>query len=139
MGRVGSFFFGMIVGATVLGVAMHYHIVRGKDGIFVVPKVHNNLTDIYVDTRQFTLSDWQQHRMLAVSILRRSRRPAARRIAGRLSRRRPRVHHRLAQQRLAAGHAALAAAARHHRAGHTRAAPAAELLQRVRSDVCGRR
>ncbi len=73
MGRVGSFFFGMIVGATALGVAMHYHIVRGKDGIFVVPKVHNNLSDIYVDTREFTLADWQQHRMLAVSILRADR------------------------------------------------------------------
>ncbi len=52
---------------------MHYHIVRGKDGVFVVPKVSNNLSDIYVDTRNFSLDEWQQHRMLAVSIMRAQR------------------------------------------------------------------
>lgn len=73
MGRVGSFFCGMAVGAATLGIAMHYHVVRGKEGVFVVPKVSNNLSDIYVDTRNFTLADWQQHRMLAVSIIRAER------------------------------------------------------------------
>lgn len=73
MGRLGNFAAGMVVGATLLGVVMHYHIVHGKQGVFVVPKVHNNLSDIYVDTRSFTLEDWQQHRMLAVSIMRADR------------------------------------------------------------------
>ena len=69
MNRVNSFLLGMVAGAALLGVAMHYHIVHGKDGLFVVPKVHNNLSDFYVDTRQFALRDWQQHRMLAVAIM----------------------------------------------------------------------
>lgn len=69
MGRVGSFVTGVIVGASSLAVATHYHIVRGNDGVFVVRKVQNNLSDIYVDTREFTPADWVEHRMLALAIM----------------------------------------------------------------------
>jgi hypothetical protein len=60
----------MITGAVLLYVAMHYHVVRGRDGVFVVPKISNNLSDIYVDTRTFELSDWQVHKPLAAAIMR---------------------------------------------------------------------
>ncbi|TWU59031.1 hypothetical protein Poly51_18160 [Rubripirellula tenax] len=66
---MSRFFFGMIVGASLLFVAMHYHVVRGKDGVFLVTKISNNLSDVYVDTRQFTLTDWQQHKPLAAAIM----------------------------------------------------------------------
>lgn len=69
MGRVRSFLGGVVVGAASLAVATHYHIVHGNDGIFVVRKVQNNLSDIYVDTRQFTAADWMEHRMLALAIM----------------------------------------------------------------------
>jgi hypothetical protein len=69
MGRFGSFVTGVIVGASSLAVATHYHVVRGKDGVFVVRKVQNNLSDIYVDTREFTPADWMEHRMLALAIM----------------------------------------------------------------------
>jgi len=69
MGRIGTFFAGMITGFAFFFVANHYHIVRGDTGVFVVPKLNNNLQDIYVDIRQFSLSDWNEHRMLAASIL----------------------------------------------------------------------
>lgn len=69
MGRFGSFVTGVIVGASSLAVATHYHVVRGKDGVFVVRKVQNNLSDIFVDTREFTPADWMEHRMLALAIM----------------------------------------------------------------------
>lgn len=69
MGRFGSFVTGVIVGASSLAVATHYHVVRGKEGVFVVRKVQNNLADIYVDTRDFTPADWMEHRMLALAIM----------------------------------------------------------------------
>lgn len=70
MGRVGTFISGMIAGATLFFFANHYHIVRSKDGIFAVPKISQNLQDTYVDIREFQLSDWQEHPMLAASLLR---------------------------------------------------------------------
>ena len=50
-------------------VVMHYHIVRGNEGVFLVPKISNNLADVYVDTRDFDLRDWRQHKPLAAAIL----------------------------------------------------------------------
>ena len=70
MGRISTFISGMIAGAVLLFVANHYHLVRGNDGVFVVPKLSQNLQDTYVDIREFGLRDWQQHRMLAASLLR---------------------------------------------------------------------
>lgn len=67
---MSRFFFGMICGAGLLFVAMHYHVVHGKDGVFLVSKISNNLSDVYVDTREFDLSDWQAHKPLAAAIMR---------------------------------------------------------------------
>ncbi|QDT06602.1 hypothetical protein K227x_50130 [Rubripirellula lacrimiformis] len=66
---MSRFFFGMIVGASLLYVAMHYHVVRGQEGVFLVAKISNNLSDVYVDTRQYTLNDWKQHKPLAAAIM----------------------------------------------------------------------
>ena len=63
------FLLGMVAGAALMYVAMHYHIVHGKDGLFVVPKISNNLTDVYVDTRAFELEDWKSHKPLAAAIM----------------------------------------------------------------------
>jgi hypothetical protein len=59
----------MITGATLLYIAMHFHVVRGNEGVFLVPKISNNLSDVYVDVRSFTLNDWQSHKPLAAAIL----------------------------------------------------------------------
>ncbi len=66
---MSRFLFGMVAGAALLFVAMHYHIVRGTDGVFVVPKISNNLSDIYVDTREYGLQDWKSHKPLAAAIM----------------------------------------------------------------------
>ena len=66
---MSKFFFGMILGAALMYGAMHYHLVRGEDGVFMVPKVTSDLSDVYVDIRGFTLEDWKQHKPLAAAIM----------------------------------------------------------------------
>lgn len=66
---MSRFLFGMVTGAVLLFVAMHYHVVRGNDGVYLVPKISNNLSDVYVDTREFGLRDWQNHKPLAAAIM----------------------------------------------------------------------
>lgn len=67
-----QFFFGMICGAALLFVAMHYHVVRGKKGVVLVPKISNNLSDLYVDIREFDLEQWKEHKPLAAAIMKSS-------------------------------------------------------------------
>ena len=66
---MSRFLFGVVVGALLLYLAMHYHIVRGNDGVFMVAKISNNLSDVYVDIRDFSLSDWKNHKPLAAAIM----------------------------------------------------------------------
>ncbi len=67
---MSRFLYGMITGAALLYVAMHFHVVRGNDGVFLVTKISNNLSDVYVDTRSFQLDDWKSHKPLAAAIMR---------------------------------------------------------------------
>ncbi len=60
----------MFCGALLLFVVMHYHIVRGNNGVVLVPKISNNLAGIYTDIRAFDLQDWQNHKALAAAIMR---------------------------------------------------------------------
>lgn len=66
---MGKFIFGMLLGASLMYGAMHYHVVRGDEGVFLVPKIANNLSDSYVDIRGFDLSDWRRHKPLAAAIM----------------------------------------------------------------------
>lgn len=50
-------------------VSSHYHIVRGNDGFYLVPKLTQNLRAIYVDTRDFDPDDWLEHQSVAAAIL----------------------------------------------------------------------
>ncbi|QDV42937.1 hypothetical protein Enr13x_27880 [Stieleria neptunia] len=67
---MSRFFAGMFCGALLLFVVMHYHIVRGNNGVVLVPKISNNLAGIYTDIRAFDLQDWQNHKPLAAAIMR---------------------------------------------------------------------
>ena len=70
MGRIGSFLFGVVVGAAGLYGALNYHWVRADDGLHVVPKIASGLGEIYIDIREFELSDWHEHKSLAAAIVR---------------------------------------------------------------------
>ena len=65
-----QFFLGMLCGAGLLFTLMHFHVVRGKQGVTLVPKISNNLTDVYCDIREYTLDDWKEHKPLAAAIVR---------------------------------------------------------------------
>ncbi|TWT87867.1 hypothetical protein [Stieleria varia] len=67
---MSRFLAGMVCGAAILFVAMHYHVVRGNNGVVLVPKIQNNLSDIYTDIRNFELQDWRSHKPLAAAIMR---------------------------------------------------------------------
>lgn len=64
-----KFLFGVILGAVLVYTAMHFHLVRGRNGVFMVSKVTSDLSDIYVDIRGFTLEDWKRHKPLAAAII----------------------------------------------------------------------
>lgn len=66
---MSRFFFGMLTGAAMLYVGMHFHFVRGKDGVFLVPKTESTLSDVYVDIRDFRLDQWKNHKSLAEAIM----------------------------------------------------------------------
>lgn len=65
---MSRFLFGMIFGAATLYAALHYHVVRGDQGVFLVPKSETSLSAIYTDVREFTIGDWRDHRELAFAI-----------------------------------------------------------------------
>ncbi|TWU11102.1 hypothetical protein [Allorhodopirellula heiligendammensis] len=64
-----KFLSGLVVGAIVMYTAMHFHLVRGQNGVFVVAKVTSDLSDVFVDIRGFTVEDWKQHKPLAAAII----------------------------------------------------------------------
>ncbi len=70
--QMSRFLAGMVCGAMLLFVVMHYHIVREDKGVVLVPKISNNLSGIYTDVRGFKLQDWKNHRALAAAIMRSS-------------------------------------------------------------------
>ncbi|WP_233148488.1 hypothetical protein [Rhodopirellula sp. MGV] len=66
---MSKFFAGMFCGALLLFVVMHYHIVHGTNGVVLVPKISNNLSNVYTDIRDFDLNDWRNHKTLAAAIM----------------------------------------------------------------------
>lgn len=69
MRRIGVFLLGMVVGAAAMYVSIKYYVVNAKDGLHLVPKASAELGQPYVDIRNFTLHDWDQHRSLALSLV----------------------------------------------------------------------
>ena len=66
---MSRFLFGFVLGAASLYVAMHYHVVRTDDGVHLVAKISNNLSDVYVDVRDYRLDDWRAHKPLAAAMM----------------------------------------------------------------------
>ncbi len=69
MGRLGSFVFGVAVGAGLVYGSLRFHAVRAADGVHVVPKLAATFEDAYVDIRQFGPADWDRHRSLAAALV----------------------------------------------------------------------
>lgn len=69
MSRIGTFFFGAVVGAIVCYTALKYHVLRTNDGLQFIPKLTANFTETYVDVRNFKPDDWQRHKGLVAAIV----------------------------------------------------------------------
>lgn len=70
---MSKFFMGLVMGAVIVYTTMHFHLVRGQNGWFLVEKVTSDFSDTYIDIRGFSLSDWKQHKPLAAAIIKSDR------------------------------------------------------------------
>ncbi len=69
MSRLGTFLLGAVTGATLLHVAMNFHVVRSSEGFHLVAKQPARLAEVYVDIRQYSMSDWSGHPQLASELV----------------------------------------------------------------------
>ncbi|MEQ8788034.1 MAG: hypothetical protein RIC55_17130 [Pirellulaceae bacterium] len=69
MRRIVLFLSGMALGAVFTFISLKYHIVNAKDGLHLVPKATAEFGGTYIDVRNFTLQDWDQHRGLALALV----------------------------------------------------------------------
>lgn len=69
MRKLAIFFFGMVVGAGLVCFAFKYHVLYATEGVVLIPKPQANLSDIYVDVRNWKPSDWQARPELVRSVL----------------------------------------------------------------------
>jgi hypothetical protein len=69
MKRFSTFALGVFFGAAGMFLSMNYHLVRSKEGFHLVPKLAAKFEQPYVDIRNFSLQDWQNHQALAVAIM----------------------------------------------------------------------
>lgn len=70
MNRVSSFFLGAVIGGVLVFGVVRFHLVRANEGFHLVPRLDSGLSDVYVDIRLFSLTDWSNHRTLAAAIIR---------------------------------------------------------------------
>lgn len=70
MNRLSSFFLGAVIGGALVFGAVKFHLVRAGEGFHLVPRLDPGISDVYVDIRQFSLTDWSNHRALAAAIIR---------------------------------------------------------------------
>jgi hypothetical protein len=69
MGRLGTLLLGMILGAGLVFGSLKYHTVRAADGFHFVPKADVTFAEAYVDIREFGPADWDNHRSLALALV----------------------------------------------------------------------
>jgi hypothetical protein len=72
--RLTSFFAGVLTGGVLIYMAMHYHVIHANDGWHLVPKVDGQLTNTFVDIRDYKISDWAQHADIAAARVNANRR-----------------------------------------------------------------
>ncbi len=70
MGKIGTFFFGVLIGGVSVWWMLHFHVVRAADGLHIVPKVTSAFAGAYVDIRSFGINEWAEHQELAFAISR---------------------------------------------------------------------
>lgn len=70
MGKAKPFLFGSLLGASVMFVAVQYHVVRSHDGFQLVPRTpQHSLGLAYADIRQWNASQWTDRAELARALM----------------------------------------------------------------------
>jgi len=69
MNRLTTFLLGMVAGAGLLYTSENYYIVRGNEGVHVVPKIAGKIEFPYRDIRNFTVDDWRNNVSLGAAIV----------------------------------------------------------------------
>ncbi len=64
---------GIVIGAGLMYTSFNYHLVHAKEGYLFVPKSSAELTDAYVDIREWNASEWQQHTQLSQAVVKHGR------------------------------------------------------------------
>ncbi|HBE68149.1 MAG TPA: hypothetical protein DDW52_08365 [Planctomycetaceae bacterium] len=59
----------MVAGAGLLYTSENYYIVRGNEGVHVVPKIAGKIEFPYRDIRNFTVDDWRNNVSLGAAIV----------------------------------------------------------------------
>ena len=67
--HTGGFLIGLLLGGMIVFVGLKYHVVRASDGYHLIPKMSANFSEAYVDIREFTFADWDNHRPLAAAMV----------------------------------------------------------------------
>jgi len=63
------FLAGMAFGLLLMALSYEYHFVMSDEGFLIVPKSESSLSNVYVDIRDWTLSDWGDHPEIARALI----------------------------------------------------------------------
>ena len=69
MKKLWIFLGGLAAGLIIMGLSYEYHFVMSDDGFLFVPKSQASLKDVYVDIREWTISDWGDHPQVAKALI----------------------------------------------------------------------
>lgn len=69
MSRIGWFVSGTIAGAGLMFGSLTYHFLYTKDGLKAVPKLSATLSETFLDVREFTASDWAEHKTVMAAVI----------------------------------------------------------------------
>ncbi len=69
MNRVGWFVSGVVAGAALMFGSLKYHFLYTKDGLKAVPKLSATLSETFLDVREFSGSDWAEHKSVMAAVI----------------------------------------------------------------------
>ena len=69
MSRLSCILLGVALGAGLVYGALNYHVLRTTEGVEFVPKLSATFSETYLDVRQFGVSDWADHQVVARAVM----------------------------------------------------------------------
>jgi hypothetical protein len=60
---------GLFCGLLLTGLSYEYHCVMSEEGFLIVPKSQSSLSDVYVDIREWSITDWGDHPEVARALI----------------------------------------------------------------------